>query len=106
MMSEFIWNDSKDQVKIIENFGDRLPQQENGSDCGLFMLEFMFRAYHDFNKLTDFLDKDNEQTRPEELFDQNLIRKRRADYLKLVQKMSIIRGIDEADVYKQMHSIV
>ena len=77
-ISEFLWSESKD-VKVIESFGHRLPQQENGSDCGLFMLEFMLRAFHDLNRLTDFLD--NEQKRSEALFGSSLILKRREQYL-------------------------
>ena len=91
-MSEYIWPDSKEDVNIIENFGDRLPQQENGSDCGLFMLEFMFRAYYNFNRLTDYLDNHKEQTGRGLLFDSELIQSRRKEYCQLVNDLSELRG--------------
>ena len=93
-MAEFIWTDSKEEIKIVEKFGSRLPQQQNGSDCGLFMLEFMFRAYKNFDRLTDFLD--NEQNRSEQLFGSSLILKRREDYLWLVTQVS--RAKDQKEV--------
>jgi Ulp1 family protease len=61
--------------------------QENGSDCGLFMLEFMLRAFHDFSTLTDFLGSD-EHGESETLFSSELILKRREQYRGLIQDVS------------------
>ena len=80
MISAFIWPDAKTKdVKVISDFQQRLPQQENGSDCGIFMLEFMLRAYHDFLSLTDFLSDEaaTENSCTEPLFTSQLILKRR-----------------------------
>ena len=62
------------------------------------MLEFMLRAFHNFSRLTDFLD--NEQNRSEGLFGSNLILKRREQYLWLVTKIS------KAQDYEEIENIV
>lgn len=58
MISQFIWPDAKD-CEVVHDFDDRLPQQDNGSDCGIFMLEFMLRAYHDLDSFTNFLSDES-----------------------------------------------
>ena len=88
MISNFIWPEVKGNAILKFEWEGRLPQQENGSDCGLFMLEFMLRAFHDVRTLTNFLVDENRTGNFEPLFTSDLILKRRDQYRDLIMNVA------------------
>jgi len=52
------------------------------------MLEFMLRAFNDFNAFTDYLRDEYAEPSPEQLFTSELILKRRDQYKDLIFEMS------------------